>query len=231
MISITVFSGPRPIPMLDRTISSLRESGFNQKIHISAEPGAIIGQHDNIEVFQNEKLLGNRLQWETTLRRRLDETEEPWLMFVEDDIECDLNTAEKITDFCAKIEQPIGFVSGYTPKAYAVTWPWLNKYNGWARLNRGWNTWGFQCIIMQRESVELLLTAEKMRSGTAIPDAVLGEFFEQKKLACYYAIPSLIEHIGLNNSHFNKTPDALNCGLRYGEKQTPTDKRGCYFHL
>lgn len=59
MIAITVITGTRPVPTIDNTISSLRNSGFNQKINISADPGAIIGKHDNVEIFYNKAPIGN----------------------------------------------------------------------------------------------------------------------------------------------------------------------------
>lgn len=218
MIAITVITGTRPVPTIDNTISSLRNSGFNQKITISADPGAVIGQHDNVEIFRNKAAIGNCQQWKTNMERLLATSNEPWYMFTEDDILCVPDTMKHILGLCSSIRKQIGFISAYTPKAYAKTWPWLETHHGWARINRGWDTWGCQCIVMQRKSMELFSKAPKLNTEWFAADAVLGEFFLHQGLDCYYAAPSLVEHVGLYNSGYNNMPHPTNCGLRFGER-------------
>jgi len=217
MIAITVITGTRPVPTIDNTISSLRTSGFDQKINISADPGAIIGRHDNVEIFHNKTQIGNCQQWKINMERVLKTSKEPWYMFVEDDILCSPDAKKHIVGLCTSIRKQIGFISAYTPNAYVETWPWLRRHHGWARINRGWNTWGCQCILMQRKSVELFSTAPKLDTEWFAIDAVLGEFFLHQGLDCYYAAPSLIEHVGLNNSGYNEFQSPTNCGLRFGD--------------
>jgi len=218
MIAITVITGTRPVPTIDNTISSLRHSGFSQKINISADPGAIIGKHDNVEIFYNKAPIGNCQQWKINMERLLETSNEPWYMFAEDDILCAPDTMKHIAGLCSSIRKQIGFISAYTPKAYVKTWPWLQKHHGWARINRGWDTWGCQCIVMQRKSMELFSKAPKLNTEWFAADAVLGEFFLHQGLDCYYAAPSLVEHVGLYNSGYNNLPNPTNCGLRFGEK-------------
>lgn len=218
MLTITLITGARPVPTIDDTISSLRSVGFNQKINISADPGAAIGQHDNIEIFHNKSQIGNCQQWKLNMNRILNTSKEPWHMFVEDDILCHQDAMKHIIGLCSSIKKHIGFISAYTPKSYANHFPWLRHHHGWAKINRGWETWGCQCIIMQRKSIELFSTAPKLDTEWFAIDAVLGDFFLHQGLDCYYAAPSLIEHVGLFNSSYNPSQDITNCGLRFGEK-------------
>lgn len=219
MITINVFVAPRTKPYINDTIKSLRKAGFNQKIHISSEPETIFEPIENTEVFYNEERLGITLHWRETIKRLLQTTNDPWLMLVDDDIDCDPSSAKYINKFISTINRPIGYVSAYTPAAYLNTWPWLNEYNGWAKVNRGWDTWGSQCILMQRQTAKFLILAEKMKNAPKNfhqVDAVFGEFFEKCNLDCYYSVPSLFEHVGLWNSTINN-PNPLNYGLRFGE--------------
>jgi hypothetical protein len=214
---ITLMTGLRPIPTIDNAISSLRNSGFTQKINISAEPGAVIGEHKNIEVFQNKVTIGLCQQWKVNMERLLATTNDLWYIFVEDDILCAADTMKHIVKLCSSINKQIGFISAYTPKHYLKTWPWLETYKGWAKINRGRDTWGTQFIVLQRESMELFSKAPRLDTTNHAIDSVLGEFFLHKGLDCYYAVPSLVEHVGLSNSSYNVSMPT-NCGLRFGEE-------------
>jgi len=216
-MQITLMTGLRPVPTLNSTISSLRNSGFIQRINISAEPGAVIGKHENIKVFQNEVTIGLCQQWKVNMERLLATTNDLWYIFVEDDILCAIDTMKHVVELCSSIKKQIGFISPYTPHAYVATWPWLQSHHGWARINRGWDTWGTQFIVMQRKSMELFSQAPKLDTEHHGIDAVLGEFFLHKGLDCYYAVPSLVEHVGLSNSSYNNLSMPTNCGLRFGE--------------
>lgn len=219
MISIAITASWRSKPVLDDTIRSLRRAGFRQKLFVFLEPNVRVESHDNIEVHQNTERLGNCLHRLKAMNYIYKNTSNHWIMMVEDDIECHEDAAKHINHFCfTKRNESVGFISGYTPVAYAVSHPHIfREQEGWINFNRKECTWGGQCLILPRTSVELFLNHEhNFEIGQHDIDKQIGIFFDEKNLPCYYPVPSLFEHRGLNNSIYNAADDR-NVGLRYGE--------------
>lgn len=200
---------------LGDTICYLRQAGFDQKIQIVANPGSTEIVFPEVNYFYNKEKQGLSKNWKTMIEMSLQDNE-PWTMIVEDDIACQPDSSQHIKDFISKIDTQVGFVSGYTPKAYLWSWPLLRNFKGWANINRGWNTWGTQCILMQKESAKMLLESYKLEENPI--DAHIGLLFETLKLKCYYPVPSLFEHVGFQESCIHEDYSDANVGLRYGEQ-------------
>lgn len=219
MISVAITASWRNKPTLDNTIRSLRRGGFKQKFFVFLEPDVQVENHENIEVYKNTERLGNCLHRLKALTYVYKNTDSQWIMMVEDDVECHSHASKHINQICfIKRNEPVGFISGYTPVAYAVSHPHIfEQQEGWINFNRKECTWGGQCLILPKTSAELFINHEhNFEIGQHDIDKQMGIFFDQRDLPCYYPVPSLFEHLGLNNSIYN-APDDRNVGLRYGE--------------
>lgn len=222
MFAHAIFTAKRKTPSIDLTIANMRDVGFDEPIHVFAEPGAEANEQDGVTVHRNPEQFGLVKNWREALKFLLSTTTEPWIILSEDDIECSPQTADILKDFCRLQQKQIGFISAYTSASYADTYPWLDFINdGWVNINRGWNTWGSQFIVIQRKSAKMLLLSKKMNMGGPNyhpVDAILGEYMQIFKMDCFYAVPSLIEHVGVTNSSLAHAV-VNNYGYRYNERK------------
>ena len=218
MFNIYIPTTSRTFGGLKNSIQSLRAGGFDQKINVIANPDSEELFLPNVHFHFNNETNGLSKNWKVMIEMALQDNE-PWMMIVEDDIDCIPEAAEHIMDFIAGTKSSVGYVSGYTPKAYLWPWKWLYKYRGWARINRGHDTWGTQCILLPKESAKLVLASDKLLSRPI--DVHIGSLFEELKMDCYYPVPSLFEHLGLRQSSIHGEEfHPMNCGLLYGMKFT-----------
>ena len=216
MFNIYIPTTPRTFGGLKNSIDSLRLAGFNQKINVIANPESDKLFLSDVHFYFNKEKYGLSQNWKVMIEMALQENE-PWMMIVEDDVECHRRAAEHINNCILRIEKPIGFISGYTPEAYLWPWKWLDKYKGWAKINRGQDTWGTQCILLQKESARLVLESDQLLVRPI--DVHIGSLFKELNRDCFYPVPSLFEHLGLKQSSIHGDEfHPMNCGLLYGKE-------------
>jgi hypothetical protein len=208
---------------LDRTISSLQSSGWDQ-ILVFAEPQAPVTESSNVQVIRRRKKYGDWTNWATGLYELfLSEPDSDYYFMLEDDALLCSGAKEYLEYALPKLEE-FGSFSLYTPSRYHKA----NRARCFHDECRGKLTWSTVTVVMPHRSVLSFFSDENVQKhrfsdifqvkpefwhlkasygagrtsvtdcvGNTIKDAVIGQWAERKKLPMYYHTPSLAEHIGI----------------------------------
>ncbi len=182
---------PRDIPTIDRTVQSLRKSGFD--IHVFAEPNSLVPK--NIRVSRRKERRGAWENWFFGLKELYETYQQPWYIMVQDDIILCRNLCE----FALSVAGDGDCYSFFTPQQYAGRL-------GWNEIKEGANLWMAQMYMFPQHVVSALLHSNEIWRipGQSSIDNRIGLWAKYNNKKVYYHTPSLVKHIGHTSSIWPK---------------------------
>lgn len=190
-ISIGIISSPRENPTLERTINSLRSSGFGrEQIFLFLEPDAPMYHGDNIIPLRNTEKLGAFGNYKDALRWMGDNAPTDLILMCEDDVEFVPDARTYLNYGLKNISlEDLGYMSLYTPvhNAKLISDP----VRGWNEANLYHESWGALAYLIPKDA---LYRIQEMEGSCADRDFTV--WLNKKGLKTYHHIPSLSKHIG-----------------------------------
>ncbi len=203
-LAIAVITAPRPRTTLRETLSGLRRAGFSQLVRVFAEPrSALAGEIDgltDVDGVMHTRKLGCLGNWLTAAKSLLEETDAPWLLLCEDDVELGDSAAAALAHATRTLPK-IGCLSLYSPLHNLGP---STRTAGWHPTTRAANTWGALAWCFPRAVLARIVAqlggdwiGRELRDAT---DQRVGLAVAQQGLHFYSHYPSLGRHIGETSS-------------------------------
>lgn len=200
MIDIGMLTAPRKIPTLQRSLTSLRASGFRQRVHLFAEPGGMeLENKEHVFLHQNMTQLGCFKNFNQALTFLLRDTVQPYLLILSDDILYPRNLQSYLQRSLKEAPADFGYYALLSLNHDVFLLPEVKE--GWNQTFLGWESWG-GLFLMKRESAQRLWEhpfyqdhLNHYQKNEQI-DACVSECFKLMDLPMYLHVPSLTEHIG-----------------------------------
>lgn len=198
-LAVAVMTAPRMPATLERTLGSLRLGGFPQTIHVFAEPDSLpVGwTFPNVQLHWNRQQLGLYPNWLNAARWLLANSETPYLLLCEDDVEFSAAAAAGLYHGLTTLES-VGYVSLYTP-VRSVDLASIPLRPGWAKLNLGRLAWGALAYAFPRNVLAEIVRCEE-KPDRESTDSYVAEHIRRLNLICWHHLPSLARHTGDLNS-------------------------------
>lgn len=198
--AVALTTAPRPVPILKRTLASLKRSGF-----------------DDVRVFDDAGRKGAWPNWLEAVRTLLEQhPEADALLLCQDD-------AVLCRGLRAYLDRTLwpgpaaALCSPYCPG------PYRKRQSGWHEQRRGWYLVGALCWAVPRQAAEAILRDLGSVQARKRIDARVGKWAAATGRTVWYHTPSLAQHLGIGNSALG---DKLAGDLRratdfIGEDATP----------
>lgn len=213
MIAIGLTTCHRPDFPLADSIRRLRIGGFDQDVHVFAEPGTGIEHIPGVVVHCNRDTLGVNRNAQQAMRFLLGLSTD-YVLLVENDVEFSPNAAAHL----GMMPEWFGFASLYTPVLYADA---IGYSRGWVEYNRGWYNCAGQAILFQSNVLRMILQDERWETagmdGCGNGDSIIGSYCQERYIPCYHHVPSLCEHLGRKSSRSDVPVPDVHSGWLYGE--------------
>lgn len=203
LLTIGMTTAPRADPTVSRAVSSLREAGFSEPIHLFAEPGAEIPP--GVIAHRNATRLGVVGNFKAALEALLARSSAPWILLVQDDVIWAQGSAAIVAQALRAPppeRKPVGFFSPYTSLASLhPTRRSLRHAPGWVSTAGG-RFWGACAVCLPRVTAERLLAHPRFRDDRVnrYLDALLDASMRDLERPIYVYRPSLCDHIGATST-------------------------------
>jgi hypothetical protein len=195
-----VTSAPRPVSTVECTLAELRRAGFDQTIHVFAEPETELREQLGVVLTRNHRRLGIWGNWRSAAACLLDNTDAPFLLICQDDLVLAPCAAAALQHAIQTLpHDDWGYASLYTPRnvVHHVT-----LTPGWQTVDGKGSSWGALAYCLTREALsELLASPDAL--GHRAPNGIdhmisraLGRLGRRR----YFHSPSLAAHAGAGNS-------------------------------
>lgn len=224
MLAIAMITAPRPVETASDTIAELRFGGFDQTIHVFAEPGSPDLAVGNVVVTPNEHRLGNWRNWWRAAVSMLDHTDAPFILICEDDLQLARNAATGLYHAMATLPlHDWGYASLYLSTRNAPQNG--ESKNGWIDLDLGGRAWGSLAWCFTRESLAETLQSHIVASHRSDreTDTVISRAVQSVGRKTYFHQPSLCEHAGTGVSSLGHRPHAHFAAHRF-------ERNGSLYH-
>lgn len=182
------------------SLESMRAAGFDQELHVFAEPDSHdLSVHAGTVIHNNSEQLGCYRNWRASLEWMLANVPADWYMLVQDDVVYRRDTASlMLTTIADKQFAKVGFLSPYA-SAGMVSGVIKNK-KGWQHAvhGAGRGFWGALTFCMPRSSAVALVANERFRSHNHHRklDNLVGNVFADLRRSRLIHLPSFCDHIG-----------------------------------
>lgn len=219
-LAIAMITAQRPIPTIERAYSSLRAAGFQETVHVIAEPGSPIPESvagdPRARVLLNQQRQGCFKNWKHACRTLL-KTGTQWILIVEDDAIWQRNAASVLRQqMQVRSNVRTGFISSYL----SVRNLEKSFTDGWNETKAGWGLYGALALCMRRDAAEELLQARRFvnHPGPRQLDSIIGLTMLDLRRPSFVHLPSLVDHIGETSTigHGGRTPGRV--GYRFSEE-------------
>jgi hypothetical protein len=193
-----------------QAISSFREAGFKQPLHVFVEPGAKVhipqARRWGLAVHYNEACLGCFPNFKHGAQLLVDETDADWILMLQDDAIWSPGAMDHLLEAINNPEfQDVGFISPYTSKAMVAKSHKQqfaqSKQQRWVHChfhNRAF--WGAVAMAFPRPSLVKMQTKGKRYKNHKHHrklDVVVGNTIRHDlDMRILVAVPSLVDHIG-----------------------------------
>lgn len=202
-LAIAMIASARPEPPLGRAIDNLRHGGFDETLHVFAEPGLRRPRRAAVRWRSNPSRLGVVANWVRALGWLVNETTAPNLLLVEDDGDY-CRGARDLLDAEIARTPDYGLLSLYLAARFAHRHA---SATGWRSHAYDERTFGCVAICFRRGGgVEDFLASPELAERltvapeTASHDELLFRYFRQRGLSCRTHRPSLADHIGFSST-------------------------------
>ena len=199
---IAITTAPREIPTLNVCIKALRSAGYNEKIYIFAEPGAINIDADNVEICIHPEKKGAFNNYDFVLNWFLTQEDEE-LLIMQDD----LIVSKNFMDIINVRGNAYGYYNLLTVTQNQEVINLLKK-KGWNKSNIGRWAWG-ACYLMRKEVIERIIKHDyyiKHKAGKSdgnkgeMIDGCISQCLLLMDLPMWYHNPSLTQHVGVSST-------------------------------
>lgn len=202
-LAIAMIASARPELPLEHTIDNLRHGGFDETLHVFAEPGLNPPPREGICWHANATRLGVVANWLSALRWLLDETSALHLLLVEDDGDYCRGAREMLADEIARTPN-YGLVSLYLATRFAHRHAGAS---GWRSHAYDERTFGLVAVCFRRGGgIEDFLACPELAERLAMPpetashDELLFRYFREHGHSCRTHRPSLADHVGFTST-------------------------------
>lgn len=211
-MTISVTTAPRNIPTIEKSILSLRYSGFKQQLHIFSEPYSPQPKKDKNYIWHNNpKTKGCFNNFHDSIGWLLENTQDQYYMLCQDDVVYQRHIKKYIRD-----------IKGVQTFYLATEWGNnLDKPKGWHLYDQPDNHicfWGACCYVIDRTTLEHIFTHPSFKAHLIHAnnpenkkcDCIVNTICSADKIPFYYHSPSLTDHIGKTSTlrhiigHVNK---------------------------
>lgn len=213
-IAVGILTAPRSTPTIHRTVHELRRAGFDQTLHVFAEPDADRPDDSKLLFHQNRQQLGLWDNWRSAAIYLLDNTDANFILMCEDDLLLCPAAAAGLQHAIATLpHDDWGYASLYTPRHNLRGCDWST---GWQAIDVGPQAWGALGYCYSRESLEAVInSARVMRHQSNLVDIVVSHAFQDLHRRCYFHIPSLAAHSGVGLSSLGHTMQPESLAVRF----------------
>jgi hypothetical protein len=197
-LAIAMTTAPRKEPTVKRSIASLRRAGFEETVHVFAEPGSFghgLPEDPKLEIHMNDVKRGCFQNWKYAVTKMLELSPAPWILIVQDDAIWQRGSADILKSRMAvQQDRRTGFLSLYASSANVKG----NFQRGWNATDAGWGFWGAVALCLKRVAAEELLQQKHFvaHKGPQQVDAIVAKSMLALKRPCYIHVPSMVDHIG-----------------------------------
>lgn len=221
ILTIAMTTAPRRAPTLTRALTSLREAGFGEIVHLFAEPGTFDQTPRPIDertiVSEHVSTLGCFGNWKHAITYLLAATSAQWLLVVQDDAIWAAGSADALrAELATRKNQRIGFLSPYVTESDVP----VGAADGWIECRSGWNLCGAVALCLERGTARQLLWHRRFveHRSTEHVDSVVAASMLDLGRPSYVHVPSLVDHVGYTSTigHDDVAPKLR--GYRFGEK-------------
>lgn len=206
-LGIGITTAPRPGQenYLQRTLTSARDAGFNEHIHIFAEPGAPAVKLPSVTRHENRKKLGCFPNFANAVAY-MAKQEVDWVLLLQDDVIFRDDAAEQLhREIATRDPKRTGFLSLYTNKSmrpatadgHEEQWHRPNFRLGTPR-KQGKGYWGALATCWSMQSLRKMQKHPRYANHThhRKVDVVIGFTCIELQLDVATYVPSLADHIG-----------------------------------
>jgi len=197
VLDIAIITTPRGKNTIDNSIGYLRRAGFNELIHVFAEPGSRIDS-PGVKIHHNPIQLGCFKNYHKALKTMIDITNKPYISVLSDDFIYNKHTYSILENSLTKD----GYYAIYSPIGMKSLLP--NK--GWNKVNMGWGNAYGGLYVFPVEIARRIINNDYYRNHLnkyeknqqidhCIPEVCMIEGINQ-----YYHIPSLSDHTGYKST-------------------------------
>jgi hypothetical protein len=214
LFALAMITAPRRVPTMDRSVAELRRGGFAQRLRVFAEPGSVVAASPGVEIVRNPIRLGMWLNWLQAVQYLLEQTDAPYLVLFEDDVEFAPCAALALQHAVQTLPADrFGLATLFTPRQFVTSLPmWL----GWSALGSQ-PAWGSQGYGFSRNSLGKLFRSSAVRghASSEDTDGVVSRGMIEVGRRVYAHIPSLSAHAGDGNSTVGHAASEAFSALRF----------------
>lgn len=205
--SVGITTAPRKQNTLAQTLTSLKTAGWD-KPQLFAEPGTVIPKEfKELPISQRNEVLGAFPNWYLALTELVLRNPRAEAYFLCQDDVLFSKDLRNYLEFNLWPAERVGVVSIYCPSHYRQ-----ELEPGFAREDRGWDSWGALAYIFPNPSARSLLSDSMVLNhrdfgpaeGLHHIDSVVGFWCERNQLPYYVHSPSLAQHIGESSTIYPK---------------------------
>jgi len=198
-LAVAMIATARPELPLERAIDNLRHGGFDETLHVFAEPGLNQPRRAAVCWHPNPTRLGVVANWSQALRWLLSNTTAPNLLLVEDDGDYCRGARDILAGEIARTPN-YGLLSLYLAARFAHLHAGAS---GWRSHTYYERTFGAVAVCFRRGGgIEDFLACRELATLLAVVpltgphDELLFRYFRQHGHSCRTHRPSLADHIG-----------------------------------
>lgn len=214
-IDLAIITAPRRKSTITDTAHSIRSAKFDGIIQIFAEPDTIISL-TKCYIHRNQWKYGAFKNFHQALSWMVENSDKKYIMISGDDFKFARTAFHEVIKLAEKLDD-FGYLSMFTPVGMSH-YPEIR--DGWNQFNYGWKkAYGGQ-YLFRRSTAEKIIESdfyldhlENYEKNEQIDHAIPAACYELK-LAQWYRVPSLCDHIG-RHSTLGHDHTALNRGLKF----------------
>jgi len=214
LLSIAMVTAPRPVSTVERSVVELRGAGFNQPLHLFAEPGSPPVGCADVVTHNNDTRKGAWRNWLDAVTTMLRESDSRFILMCEDDVEFSRCAAFGLQIAIDRFPRhDWGLASLYSPRRN------LRDHfgqSGWLSVERP-TLWGALAWCFTRESLQAILKSQLAadHSGDRDTDLVVSEAIRSLGRRTYFHLPSLAAHTGAGISSLGHEPLGDSAAVRF----------------
>lgn len=196
LVAVAMVTAPRPVQTVDRSLAELRRAGFQQTIHVFAEPKSDVRPDVGLRLTTHRRRKGMWRNWKFAARWMFERTDAPFILICEDDIELSPCAAWGLQHAIDTLpHESWGFASLYTPVHNVAGLP---DADGWQDVPVRRGLWGALAYCFTREGLKEILQTHTVKNhrGPKGTDWIVSTAVAEAKRRCYFHRPSLGGHTG-----------------------------------
>jgi hypothetical protein len=198
-LTIAMTSMLRPGVTRQQAVANLRHGGFQEPVHIFAEPGPL-QSIEGVVWHPNARRMGGWGNWRQAANWLLRYTTTRYLMLVEDDVDYCAGARQALEEQIHRVDRFSLITLYYPVRDWEVE---TDRREGWFLHNRGFYHYGNLALVFDREGG----IVDYLQEMAKVNDAVIARNYDQPLFkwlqdhpgrcqGVWTHNPSLVDHIG-----------------------------------